>query len=201
MIHHPLNTVAILSDLELMQRAFGEAVLLAILEQRINLARRYAWSVNLQENIHTVDLLTAGYEPASINWHYFAANGRQLVEFYLDEQIICTAYAFKPQIRFCNGVTTKPLLKQILAQHEYGAVANKLKGMTTFKKDLFAWFRNGPLADRARAIQRPNFLSQQDFDRLLDHPSHFLWSLFAWDIFETNVLSRFRKRDLAFVTA
>jgi hypothetical protein len=190
-IEHPLNTVGIASDLELMQRAFGEPNLIGVAEERINLASRYLSSANLQENMHTVDLLSAAYEPAAIGGQFFAATRRQLVEFYLDEQVIRSVYAFTPQGRFLKGLTVKPLLKQILARHGYHAIANRSKRGTRFTRGLLAWMQSGPLAERVRAIKRPDFLSQEDFDKLLAQPSQFLWNVLTWDIFKSNVLSQY----------
>jgi asparagine synthetase B (glutamine-hydrolysing) len=190
-IEHPLNTVGIASDLELMRRAFGDPNLVGVAEERINLARRYLSSANLQENMHTVDLLCAAYEPAAIGGQFFAATRRQLVQFYLDEQVIRSVYAFAPQVRFLKGLTVKPLLKQILAQHGYHAIANRPKRGTRFTRGLLAWMQKGPLAERVRAIKRPDFLSQEEFDKLLAQPTQFLWNVLTWDIFKSNVLSQY----------
>ena len=187
-LKHPLNTVAILSDLPLMQRCFGEKALLRITDERYQLVQRYLPEADLQENVHTADLLTAGYEPAAIGGQFFAAFGRQIVEFYLDEEIIRTAYAFKSHIRFLQGWTTKPLLKKLLTQQGYEIIANRPKGETVFTEDLFRWFRNGPLAERIRAVERPGFLSRKDFEALLADPTQFSWNLLLWDIFQRNVI-------------
>lgn len=195
-IYHPYNLVALLSDLELTLRIFGEAAILAVLEERYNLARRYLSSTNLLENIHVIDLLTTGYEPATISWQFYAANQRQTVQFYLDEEIIRAFHAFVPQIRFLKGRTTKPLLKQILNQQGFTQLASKRKKATVFNKDLLAWFANGPLAERVQAIKRPDFLSQHEFNNLLAQPSLFLWNLLTWDIFTTQVLPLLQKSDL-----
>jgi hypothetical protein len=142
------------------------------------------------ENVHTIALLGVGYEIGSIDGQFFAANGCRIIEFYLDEEIIRSVYAFIPQVRYLKGRMTKPLLKKILAQQGYKIIASRPKLDSTFARDLYAWFRQGPLTERTRAIERPSFLSQSDFDQLLAQPNRFLWNLLVWDIFKTQVLHR-----------
>ena len=190
-LNHPLHLVAVLSNMELMLRSFGESVLLSVLNERINLTKQYLSGADLQENLHTIDLLTAGYEPAAIDGQYFTANGSQLIEFYLDEEVIRAAYAFIPKVRYLKGLTTKPLLKEILTQQGYKIIATRPKLSSTFNTDLYAWFRNGSLTERARAIERPGFLSQSDFEQLLSKPNRFSWNLLLWDIFKTQVLPKY----------
>jgi hypothetical protein len=118
-------------------------------------------------------LLSAAYEPAAIGGQFFAATRRQLVEFYLDEQVIRSVYAFTPQGRFLKGLTVKPLLKQILARHGYPAIANRSKKGTRFTPGLLAWMQSSPLAERVRAIKRPDFLVKKTSTNCLPNLANF----------------------------
>jgi hypothetical protein len=51
---------------------------------------------------------------------------------------------------------------------------------------------SGPLREMVLDIERPDFMSKADFERLLKHPEHSLWSLLTFDIFKKRILKRDR---------
>lgn len=189
-LYVPTNYVAIIGDLEMARRCFGDQALLKAFDYRRSLEAEYLSSGSMVERAQVIDLLTAGYEPAVMNALLFAAYRKDLVQFYLDEEVIRLTLAFDPKIRFLKGFTTKPILKQILARRSFSALAEKEKGATTFTRDLYHWMKHGPLQEMVQAIDVPSFVSKSDFDQMLRHPSGFLWNLLTFDVFQKRVVKR-----------
>lgn len=179
----PTNYVAVATDLDWMRRCFDDQTLTRILDYRLDLETDYLDSASILEKTQVIDLLTAGYEPAVVVHQLFASWGRQLVQFYLDEEVIRAAMAFSPRVRFLKGLNTKPLPKMALTRHSCAVLTQKGKGGTAFNQDLYAWMKQGVLQDMVRAVERPSFLSQSDFEQLIEYPDCFLWNVLTWDLF------------------
>ncbi len=187
---HPANTIARYSDLALARRSFGDTVIRDILARRRQLAARYREPVDFMEQAHTIDLLTWDYEAAVFEHHLCLAHGRQKRYPFLDESLIRLAYGIESRHRYIRGTQSKYLLKNILRHHGLSEIANSPKRGGTFETDLFSWMKSGPLRDRVQAIKRPAYLSQRDFQTLLEHPSPTLWAILTWDIFQERVITK-----------
>lgn len=193
----PTNYVALpVGNFDLLRRCFNDQELSQTFALRRSLELQYFNSSTSLEKIHIIDLLTAGYGPA-ITWgQLFGAYQRHVVQFFLDEDVIGMIFAFNPKIRFLNGITTKPLLKQLLARRSFSEIAYQKKRGTTFNDDLYAWMKNGPLTDMVQAITRPGFLSAADFSAMLNQPNDFLWNLLTFDVFQKYILTAYPKPNL-----
>ena len=189
-IYVPTNYVAMLAQVfEMARRCFGDRAILKTFDYRLGLETEYLDSASLLEKIQTIDLLTASYEPAAAIAPLFFAQRKRLIPFYLDEDVVRITSAFNPKIRFLKGANTKPIPKQILARRSLSALAEKKKGGSIFDTDLYDWMKQGgALHDMVRAIDRPDFISESDFDELLKQPNRFLWHLLTFDIFQKRVL-------------
>lgn len=192
-----LNLIATYTNLDIARRSFGDTSLQKALANRRQLERQYLNSSDLSEQVHMIDLLTDGYEPAVFGSQFFLANKKEQIYPYLDEDVIRIAFAFKTQARllksglgFLSHRSTKPLLKGVLIQKGYGAITEKRKGASVFDSDLLVMMKSGPLRELVLAIDRPGFLSKADFDSLLNQPDWFLWNLLTFDIFQKRVLEQ-----------
>ena len=192
--HWP-NMVCTYFNLPIARRAFGDEALLGALEQRRDLEKTYLGSQDLTEQLHTIDMLTEGYEPAMYGTQMFLSQKKEQIYPYLDEDVIRNAFSFSPKVRFIKpGLgfmdqnNTKHLLKRVLADRSYGDIAYKRKGASAFDNDLFTMMKHGELQEMTQAIERPAYLSQTDFDNLLKNPDHFLWNLLTLDTFQKQVL-------------
>jgi hypothetical protein len=181
--------VGVFTDVTLARHCFGDAVLLGALEYRRDFAARYLDSSNCMEQVHTLDLLTWDYEAAVFGYQLFLAHTKQKLYPFLDEDFLRMAYAFDPHVRYMKWLTVKPLLKQILVQKSFPLIARNPKRGGTFEEDLFTWMKEGLLSERVHSIQRPGFLSQKDFQYLLENPSPFLWELLLFDIFRERIIN------------
>jgi asparagine synthetase B (glutamine-hydrolysing) len=185
----PTNTEAVMTNLDIALRCFGHDAIRQVLAYRRNWEEQYLDSANYTEKVHAIDLLGDSYEIQVQSGLLFLGYGKEQVYPFMDDDVIRISFAFQPDIRYLRGLRTKPLLTDILEQHGLSTIAHhKRKGSSVFTPDLYAWMRSGPLHEMVRAIDRPDFLSKADFDRLLDKPDHFLWSLLTFDVFQKQVL-------------
>ncbi len=188
-IYRPTNFVATNSAaFEGTRRCFGDRALAQALDTRLELESQFLNAASVMEKIHIIDMLTAGYDPAVVMAQLCAACNKELIQFYMDQEIIRATLAFAPQVRFMRGLNTKPLQKQMLSRQSFSELANKKKGGTSFKRDLYAWMSHGLLRDLVRAIERPGFMELADFEELLEHPNPLLWNLLTFDIFMKRVV-------------
>ena len=187
---NPLNAVAVHTDVEMARRCFGDAVLSEALEYRRDFATQYLDSADYMEQTHTIDLLTWDYEAAVFGYQLFLAHRKEKLYPFLDEDVIRLAYTFNPAVRYIKGIRTKPLLKQILIKKSLPAIAKSPKRGGTFRRDLFAWMKQGILRERVQSIERPGFLSRKDFQQLKNNPSPFLWELLIFDIFRERIIDK-----------
>jgi asparagine synthetase B (glutamine-hydrolysing) len=184
----PANTIGVYSNLDIARRSFGDKALRQTFEYRRDLEAQYLDSANYTERVHAIDLLSDAYEIQVQSSQLFLACNKEQIYPFMDDDIIRINFAFRPEKRYLRGLRTKPMLKAILEQHGLSTIARRPKGGSVFTPDLYAWMRSGPLCEMVRAIDLPGFLSKADFERLVEKPDHFLWSLLTWDIFQKNIL-------------
>jgi len=193
---NPVNMVAVYTDMEMARRCFGDQVLAGALEHRRRFAAQYLTSSSEMEQAHTINLLTWDYEAAVFGHQLFLAHRKEKRFPFLDQDMLGLAYSFDPRVRYIQGTTVKPLLKQLLIQKSLPAIAKNPKRGGTFEDDLFAWMKQGPLQERVQSIKRPSFMSQKDLQQLMDKPSPFLWELLILDIFQERIIDAHNGRVL-----
>lgn len=192
----PANMTAVYTDLEMARRSFGDQALKQALGYRHEMEAKFLDSSHHIEKVHALELVTDAYETGVLVNHLYLAHAREQIYPFMDEGTVRISYAFKPDVRYLDGRRVKPLLKQILERNSLAVIANKPKGPSVFNDDLYDWMRNGSMRDMVQAIERPAFLSQADFQKLLtvpdwdpvDEPNWFLWNLLTFDIFQKQVI-------------
>jgi hypothetical protein len=192
----PANITAVYTDLNTARRSFGDQALKQALGYRHEMEATFLDSSHHIEKVHALELVTDAYETGVLVNHLYLAHHREQIYPYLDEEAIRISYAFDPSIRYLKGRQIKPLLKGILEQKSLAGIAQRPKGASVFNDDLYAWMRNGPMRDMVQSIERPGFLCQSDFQKLLavpdwdpwDEPNWFLWNLLTFDIFQKRVV-------------
>lgn len=183
----PCNDPGMFTDFELVHRCFGEQAIQQAFAYRQEIELKYLNSPLLVEKRQVLGLLRT-LNVASF-WHQlFLAYGTTLIHPYLDERIVKAIFAFDPGIRFYNGGRTKPILKHLLEQRSLSDVVNRPKRGSGFHLDLMEWMKQGVLWERVHAIERPGFISKADFERKVEEPDWFTWSLLTLDLFRKNVL-------------
>jgi asparagine synthetase B (glutamine-hydrolysing) len=194
----PANTTAVYTDIDMARRSFGDKALREAFGYRHTMEAQFLNSSHHIEKVHALELVTDAYETAVLVNHLYLAHKREQIYPYLDEGTIRISYAFDPNIRYLKGRQVKPLLKRILEEKSLSRIARNPKGPSVFNDALYAWMKQGPLHDMVHAIERPGFLSQSDFNKLLevpdwdplDEPNWFLWNLLTFDVFQKHVVRR-----------
>lgn len=193
----PANIIAVYTDINMARRSFGDEALKKAFEYRRQMEVQLLNSDHPIEKVHAMELITDAYETGVLVNHLYLNHHREQIYPYLDEEMIRISYAFDPNIRYLKGQQVKPLLTKILEQHSLASIAHRPKGDSVFTDDLYAWMKDGLLRDMVEAMDRPSFLSEADFKKLLevpdwdplDEPNWFLWSLLTFDIFQKRVIN------------
>jgi asparagine synthetase B (glutamine-hydrolysing) len=184
----PASTIGTCSDLDIACRAFGTETVTDVLEYRRSLQKEYLASADCAERVHATLLLSYFYEIQAQSGQLFLACDKEQVYPFLDDDIIRISLAFRPRVRYIQGLRTKPALKDILEHHGLSSIARKRKGGTGFDKALSAWMRSGPLREMVADVERPGFLSKADFAEMTQAPGESLWSLLVFGVFKKRVL-------------
>lgn len=193
----PANITAVYTDIDMARRSFGDKALKKALGYRHMMEEKFLNSSHHIEKVHALELVTDAYETGVLVNHLYLAHRREQIYPYLDEAFIRVSYAFDPSIRYMKCWQVKPLLRKILEQRSLASFTQKPKGASVFNDDLYVWMKDGPLREMVQAIDRPAFLSQSDFETLLNvpdwdplgEPNWFLWNLLIFDIFRKRVLA------------
>jgi asparagine synthase (glutamine-hydrolysing) len=176
------------ADWDITRRCFGDQGLREALAYRRNLAAQYSSSRHYLDLVHFIDLFTDTYEITLQRQQLFLAHQLLQVDPFSDEDLLKIALTFHPDMRYIKGFRYKHLVKRLLTQKTNAPVANKRKGGSNTPEELIAWMRSGPLRPLVDDIQRPAFMSQADFESVIQRSSYFLWPLLTFDIFHKRVL-------------
>ncbi len=184
----PPNTIAVYVELDMVRRVFGDRAVCDALQYRRALVEQYLPSEHYLEQVYLVDLLTDAYEVSVQRQQLFLAYCTEQVHPFFDQELVQTAFAFRPEIRYIKGFQHKYLLKRLLAsQTRSSIIAKRPKGATIFETDWFDWLQTGPLRPLVEDIHVPGFLSRSEYMSLLKQPSYFLWGVLTYDLFRKQI--------------
>jgi asparagine synthetase B (glutamine-hydrolysing) len=187
----PINTVVTSGNFDFALRCFGEEAVQKVFELRRGLETEYLDSPNYSEKVHFAVCLWALGFVVSQGSTLFLTHGKQMIYPYMDEDVIRIGLAVRPGRRYVRGRRVKYILKDLLEQRSSSPAPRLPKRGSSFNPDVCAWMDSGPLRDMVRSIDRPGFLSQPEFERLLERPDHYsLWALLTLDIFSKRFLHR-----------
>jgi asparagine synthetase B (glutamine-hydrolysing) len=187
----PLNSVCVYvldENWDIIRRCFGDELLRQALAYRRDLAAQYSTSRNYLDQVHFVDLFVGTLEQGAQRRQLFLAHHLDQIDPFCDEDILNLAFTIHPDMRYMKGFRYKHLLKRLLTQKTGSPVAHMRKGGSTVNNDLEAWMRSGPLRPLVEEIQRPSFLSKQDFETIKQRSDYFLWPLLTFDVFCKRVI-------------
>lgn len=189
---NPVNTRGARWEYDVPRRFFGDQAILEALRQRFALEVRFLNSSDFMERMGAVTLLTYNYEVATQSQRIFLSRRKEVIFPYMDEDSVRLALAFHPRVRYAKNLTDKYVSRRILNQRTALTIGigHKRKGGSVVFEDLRQWMKAGPLHEMVRAIERPAFMSRQDFEDLIQRPDLFLWSLLTFDLFKKRVLNR-----------
>jgi hypothetical protein len=196
----PINKVAIpYTTFETLRHFLGDQAVVDALEYRCSLAENVLTSHTLLERVHDVQLIASDYDPATVFQTLFSAAKRELVPFYFDQEVIRLAKSVSPEVRYVQNAEAKPILKSILRQKSLDGIVHKKKGSSGFWKDFRSWMMTGFLREMVHSIERPGFISQEDFRRLVENRYPFgydlVWPLLTYDIFQKHIAEQYCPRS------
>ncbi len=195
----PPDTLLTADELKVAFKSFGKEAVGAALKARHTLEAQYLQSSHLVEKFQVIDTLTEGYEHAIYGYQAFLLNKKTQILPYFDEELLRATFDFAPTVRYAEpGLklmdrhNVKPALRRILERHAPLAAqaTRRPKGFSVFNNDVYSWMKNGVLQEMVCAMDRPAFLSKQDFQYLLTRPREFAWRLLTLDIFQKRVLKK-----------
>ena len=186
----PSNSISVYCvDWDIARRCFGDQALRETLACRRDLAAQYSLSFHYLDKVYFIDLLTDTYELGVQRQQLFLAHHIEQVNPFFDEDLLMMALTIHPDMRYLKGFRPKHLLKRLLAQKTRAQVAQLRKGPSTVNDDLEEWMRSGPLRPLVNDIQRPDFMSKADFERVIQKRNYFHWTLLTFDLFHKQVLN------------
>ncbi len=188
----PPNTILVYvldENWDIIRRCFGDKALREALAYRRQLAANYLTSQHYLDQVYSIDYFVGSLEQDAQRRLLFLAHHLDQVDPFCDEDLFKVAFNFHPDIRYIKGFRYKYLLKRLLAQKTGAPVAHRPKGHSTVNDDLYTWMRSGPLRPLVEGIERPDFMEKKDFDRMLNKPDYFLWTLLTFDLFKKQVIA------------
>ncbi len=182
---HPANDYGY-GNWELLERAFGRARLRAAIGERVAVldAHTAGRSLTLVEYIHLLDLLNEMSQSEALTTALFARYGLTLRTPYMDSAVIGASFAFDARIRFHHEGQTKWLPRALLRKRGLASLARAQKRHGGFPDRLLRMLKAGPLADRLRALSRPDWLDAAAHRQLLERPDGLSWNMLTWGMFE-----------------
>jgi len=178
----------------------GDQVLVDALEYRHRLTEETLTSHTSIERVQNIETINSAYDLAVQFETLFAASKEVLIPFYFDQEVIRLVKSVSPEVRYIHNNEVKPILKSILRQKSLDNIIHKKKGSSGFYKDLPSWMTNGPLREMIHSIERPGFISQKDFGRLIENRYpfwyDFVWPLLTYDIFQKHVAKQYCRKSI-----
>jgi asparagine synthetase B (glutamine-hydrolysing) len=186
---HFLNSLGSYTDWEMVRRCFSTTDISKALAMKRDMGSRYLDSEYFVEQLNVEDLMTDGIDPACVVNEFGLYHGIEFVFPFSDETIIEATFSFSPIERYTYGNRVKPILKAALETMHPRLLTDQPKGWSGLgEQALFDWMREGALSEIVRDIERPGFMEQSDFDRKLEHPDWFTWSMLTLNLFNKLVL-------------
>ena len=141
----PINLICVYTNMDKLQRCFGDEVLKKAFQYRRELAARYLETDNYLEEVHLIDLITDTYELGVQRQELFLAHKREKIHPFFDDDIIRTSFTIPPNSRYIKGLRPKYLLKDLLTKKTSAAAARQRKGSSIWEADMLKWMQSGPL--------------------------------------------------------
>ena len=183
------------TSLETLRHFMGDQVLLDSLEYAQRLTEDTLTSHTPVERVHDTAMIIDAYDAAVASQILFSASKKVLIPFYFDQEVIRLAKSVSPEVRYLHNNEIKPILKSILRQKSLDKIVHKKKGASGFHRDLQSWMRSGPLREMVHSIERPGFINQKDFRRLIENRYPFgydlVWPLLTYDIFRKHIAEQY----------
>lgn len=198
-LNHPVNQVAVFTDLELVTRCFGRRAVGAAFAQRRELLEQYGVSRDPMDRLHATGYLGEAIDSAGLWASLFARAGVDLLCPFLDSRMLRLALNLPASVRYPFR-KPKELLKAALSRHVPATLARRVK--LGFGQPIFSWLAPaGQLRSAVETIGQHPFVDRTTFQTALQKPSWFLYSLLVYDTWNRLFLERSSSTCATFMPA
>ena len=177
---HPLNQVAVFTDLGAVTACFGASAVSQGFALRRELLDRYRIGDDLTERVNFVGFLGEAVDSGSLWTTLFEAEGCELFCPFLDSRMIRLVVTIDPRTRYPFR-KPKEILKRALRRHAPSVLVDRSK--RGFGQPIFEWMApGGQLRRLVEQIGRHDFVAPDVLAASLRKPNWFLYSLLCYDL-------------------
>ena len=183
-IDNPFNRSST-CDWELVMNCFPASDIQEVFQEKMELIDRYSSSNFLSERRQILSLVQDGMSTPGLERQLGLFCGREMRFPFTDDAMIETVFSFEPIDRYSHDYRVKPLMRMALETQVPLSVTRKQKGNSSaFEQAIIPWMRDGSLRALVQEIDRPGYISQPDFQEVLDNPGWFTWTMLTLDLFK-----------------
>jgi asparagine synthetase B (glutamine-hydrolysing) len=183
-----LNRLGMLSDPDVVERSFGTETIRRVMQYRCELLATYSSSGNLAESVHLDSVFLDVHDEENALVQLMRTAGVESVTPYLDSAFVRQSLTLHRRLRYHVGGQVKWLPKAVLDRRLASPTTRWPKLSGGFDRELVQWMQHGVLADTVRDMDRPAYLSADDWKAKREHPDWLTWNLLNLHMFEKLVL-------------
>jgi asparagine synthetase B (glutamine-hydrolysing) len=177
---HPLNLVAVFTDLDAVTACFGAKAVAEGFALRRGLLEQYQIGNELTEQVNFVGFLGEAADSGSLWTTLFELEGCEIFCPFLDSRMIRLVVTIDPRARYPFR-KPKEILKQALRRHAPAVLVNRAK--RGFGQPILEWMApGGQLRSLVEQIGRHDFVAPEALAASLRKPNWFLYSLLCYDL-------------------
>lgn len=177
---HPLNLVAVFTNLDAVTACFGASKVTEAFAFRQGLLDQYQIGEDFTEQVNFVGFLGEAVDSSSLWTALFELEGREMFCPFLDSRMIRLVVMIDPRERYPFR-KPKDILKRGLRRHAPSVLADRSK--RGFGQPIFEWLApGGQLRTLAERIGTYDFVDADVLAASLAEPNWFLYSLLCYDL-------------------
>ena len=172
-------------DWDLVAKYFSRREFEKMFQFKRDLLARYSSSTLLVEQRQILSLLQDGMYTPSMERQLSIFCGQEMWFPFTDDGLIEAIFSFDPVDRYTHDHRVKPIMRMALEAQIPSSVTRKPKGNSSvFQQAMVPWMRDGVLKELVQEIDRPGYISQNEFQKVLDDPDWFTWNMLTLDLFK-----------------
>jgi asparagine synthase (glutamine-hydrolysing) len=194
---HPLNQVAVFTDLDAVTACFGASGVTGAFALRRGLLDQYEIGSDLLDRVNFVGFLGEALDSGSLWATLFEGEGCEMFCPFLDSRMIRLVVTIDTRQRYPFR-KPKGILKRALRRHAPSALVDRSK--RGFGQPIFEWMGpGGQLRPLVEQIGKYDFLAADVLEASLRKPSWFLYSLLCYDLWHKFFIDRVVPESVATV--
>ena len=172
-------------DWDLVSAYFSSQEIQNAFREHRDLLSHYSSSKFIVEQRQLLSLLLDGMSTPSLESQLGLFCGREMLFPFSDDAILEAVFSFEPIDRYSHDHRVKPIMRMALEAQITSSVTRKPKGSSSvFQQAMVPWMRDGVLKELVQEIDRPGYISQNEFLKALDDPDWFTWNMLTLDLFK-----------------